>query len=164
MPLPLFAIRLALFGQAPDAPPAPLIDDPSVVAAFDTLWNGVVHGQLGPVLAFAAVIVLTWAVRTFGERIPGIGPKLAPWLQHPIVAWALPLIGSTAFAGMTALLAGKPIGVALKTAFGVAAAAVWAYVGGKKVLEARALAAAKAESALLDKNAALRVLDRGPNP
>jgi hypothetical protein len=109
-------------------------------------------------LASVVVLAAVWALREYGVRLPVVGPKLAPTLAHPVVAWALPSVVSALAALTLALAAGQPVGVALLAALKVAAGAVFAYVGAKKVLEAQKLGAAAA-GAIKTGEDALKAMD-----
>lgn len=113
-------------------------------------------------LASAAVLAVVFALRTWGGRLPLVGPRLAPWLAHPVVSWALPILSSSLAALVTALVSGQPIGAGLLAALKVAGFAVMAYVGVRKVAEAQRLGA-EAAAGVTDKAAAVAVL-RGPQP
>lgn len=150
------SLFLGLFlGQLPTAP-EPDMDITKLSAA---MYEGFVAGNWW-VVGFAALILAVFVLRTYGGRWI---PALKPALDHPVVAWATPALVSSLTAVLMALLAGKPIVPALKAGLGVAFAAVWAFVGYKKVLEARELAAEKA-AAVPDKAAALTVHEKGPQP
>lgn len=137
----------------------PIIDNPDVVGAAKAIFDGIANKNWF-VVAFGLVILLVMGIRFFGAKI---SPKLGTFLNHPVVAFSLPSAVSTLGAVMLALLAGQPMSAALSAGFKVASAAVLAYVGYKKVQEARSDAKAASEAAVTDKAAALNVL-RGPNP
>jgi hypothetical protein len=104
--------------------------------AYDAVVAG--HWWL---LASVVILAAVWVLREYGGKLPVVGPKLAPVLAHPVVAWALPTVVAALAALVLALVAGQPAGAALLAALKVAMGAVFAYVGAKKVLEAQKLGA-----------------------
>jgi len=155
-----------LLGQLPAAP-EPLIDNPIVVRAAEALWDAATSGDRPhwKIIFVAAVICIVWAVRKFGGLL---FPKLKPKLDHPVVAWALPTVFSSLGAVLNAALAGKPMPEAIKTGLVFAFAAVWAYVGRRKVVEAKRLAQETADAEVANRESALRVIEhtteKGPQP
>jgi hypothetical protein len=125
--------------------------------AYDAVVSG--HWWL---LAAVVVLFLVWALREYGGRLPFVGPKLAPLLAHPVVAWSLPTVLASLSALVVAIASGLPLGAALLAAVKVAAGAVFAFVGAKKVAEARTLGAAAAAEVTDDASAAAVL--RGPQP
>lgn len=165
---PAVAIWIALLASIalaqPEASPVvpdvitPLINDPQVIDASKAIYNGFVNKQWGFV-GFAFLIILVSMVRHFGRRV---SPKLGVFLDNPIVAWLLPTAISMLGAVLGSLLAGQPIQAALLAGVNTAALAIATFVGVKKVQEAKANGRAAALAQVLDKAAALRVLERGP--
>lgn len=141
--------------------PAPLIAEPAVIDAAKAIFTAITAGGVNKtwLIVVGAVILLVWAVRKFGSLL---GPKLAAILNHPVVAFALPTLIGVGGGMLNALLAGKPLQVAALEGLKIAAAAVFAYVGAKKVAEAHTLAKAKAAETVTSTRSALSVHKHGP--
>jgi len=141
----------------PDAA-SPLINDPQVVDAANSLYNGLVHHNWG-VVAFALIIIVVSVLRAFSKKI---SPKLDAFFNHPLVAWALPGVLGILGGILAALLAGQPLVAALVSGLATGALAAYGHKGVKTVQEIRADAATAAVAAVPDKAAALNVLENGP--
>lgn len=133
-------------------------EDVDPMALARAVYEAVVSGQWW-MAASIAVVLLVWAIRTWGARL---FPKLAGALANPIVSFALPVLVSAAGAVTTSLIAGMPIQVALLAALKVAAGAVFAYVFARKLSEAKA--AGEAASAEIKTSSDAAALLRGPKP
>lgn len=135
----------------------PLADDPHRLALV--VLDGVQRGQWGLVVS-AVLVGLIFVLRRFGKQLV---PALAGFLDHPIVAWALPSTASILGAVVTALVAGTPVSVGLVlSAVITGLTANGLFNGLKQVQEAKA--AGQAAAANVDTKAeALNVL-KGPKP
>jgi hypothetical protein len=109
-------------------------------------------------LAAVVVLAVVWGLRQYVRR----WARLQPALDHPVVAWLLPVVVAALAALVVALASGEAVGAALLAAGKIAMGAVWAYVGARKVLEARELGQAAAAEVTTPEDA-LRVLG-GPQP
>lgn len=131
--------------------------DPMKLAS--EIYHAVVSGQWWLAASFAVVLVV-WALRTWGSKL---FPKLAPFLAHPLVAFAMPVLVSAAGAVTNALVTGLPVKDALLAGLKVAAGAVFAYVFTRKVAEA-AKAGEAAAAAVDSPEAAVAIINKGPQP
>jgi hypothetical protein len=120
-------------------------------------YQAVVQGHWW-MLAAVLVLALVWALRQYGRR----WAKLQPALDHPVVAWLLPVVVASLAALVLALASGEAVGAALLAALKVGAGAVFAFVGAKKIDEARKLGQAAAAEVKTPEDA-LKVLG-GPQP
>lgn len=161
MMFPFVAIAQALDAGTPDAGIV-LSDDPAALAQM--IIDAIATKQWW-VVASAAVLLLTWALRSFGSKI---SPKISAFLMNPIVSWALPSVLALLGGVTVTLVSHKPlvaatlIGEVLKVSFG----AIAMYVGAKKIAEARS-AGATAAGAVTTKADAIKVIvneTKGPNP
>ncbi len=131
--------------------------DPLNLAA--EMYRAIVSGQWW-MAASVAVVFLVWILRKFGARI---FPKLQPALANPVVSFALPTLAAMAGAVTTSLASGMPIKPALLAGLKVALGAVFAYVGMKKVDEARTAGKEAAAEIKTDSDAS-NILRIGPKP
>lgn len=147
---------------------AALADEAAPVIGADTgiqqialsILDAIQHKNWGALVSLL-VIAIVFGLRYFADKLPG---KASEWLNHPVVAWALPSIISTAGALATSLLAGTGFSLPLlisAVSKGLMANAL--YVGAKKVAEAREISAAKA-AAVETKADAVAVLKEEPKP
>lgn len=97
------------------------------------------------VAASGLVLVLVWALRT---QLVKVWPGAGAVLSHPVVSVALPVLIAAAGGIMTAATSGTLtwalVAPILFKALNIGAGAVFAYVGAKKVTEAKEIAAEKA--------------------
>lgn len=135
--------------------------EPDTAAMVEAVFRAIAErNELAPWMgASVAVVLLVHLARAYGRRLPLVGR----WLDHPVVAFALPLLASLAGGLLNALIIpGAALGAAMLGALKVAALATWGYVGMKKVQEAKAAGKAAAES-VQDADDAARVLRiKGP--
>lgn len=146
-----------------DAPMAvePIIHDPDVIAVSQQVFTGVTSGNWW--LAASAVLVLvTFAVRKYGSKF---FPKLKPYLDNPLIAFALPVVMASLTGIVNALTSGADIKVAAMTGLKIAMGAVWMYVGKVKIDEVRESAKQKAAEQVTTTADAVAVhTNKGPNP
>lgn len=102
------------------------------------------------VVASGVVLVIVWALRT---QLVKVWPAASGFLSHPVVSVALPVLiaaaGGIMAAGASGTLTWALVAPILFKALNVGAGAVFAYVGAKKVTEAKKVAAAKADAVKL---------------
>lgn len=150
---------LTLLAQA-DAAVVPVIGaDMGVQQIALSILDAIQHKNWGALISLV-IIALVFLVRYLGDKMPD---KVGAFLNHPVVAWALPSVVSTAGALATSFLAGTGFSLPLlisAVSKGLMANAL--YVGAKKVAEAKEISAAKAAT-VETKADAVDVL-KGPNP
>lgn len=143
----LFAPLTVLAQSVMDAPP--LGDDVGQLAG--AVLTGVDKGEWGLVAA-AGVVLLVLGVRKFGAQL---FPSLAPILASKYAGPALAVVGSTAGAILTALMAGQGVtpGLILKAVF-IGVTGIGIHSGAKNIAEARAAGKAAAAEIRTDEDAA----------
>lgn len=115
--------------------PLAVTDDPAQLAQL--LIDGIAHGNWW-LIAAPALTLLIWALRKYG---PKFFPKSEAFLTHPVVSFLLPVVVAVLGGIITAAVAGPVsgtvvLGVVLAS-LKVSAGSITAYVGAKKVGEAR---------------------------
>lgn len=150
-----------------DSPAPELPPQPSLEVAFSSdevklavqLLRMVLAGEAKPIaLIVIALILAVWLLRFFGKKLPfGLGAKLTPFLDHPLVALGLPIVGGYVGAVGTGMAAGMTIlealshGDLMKTATAIIGLAIGTYVATRKFKEAARMG--KASAAEIDTNA-----------
>lgn len=138
--------------------------DLDVTHLAQQLLAGITSGNWWLVAA-VGVLLLVAALRS-GVARKLLPEKTAELLDHPVVAFSLPLLTALGLGLATAAVAGPvtaPVLVAVALgALKVSMGAITTYVGAKKVAEARA--DAKEKSATVDTKAEAVAELRGPNP
>lgn len=133
----------------------PLADDPHRLAMV--VLDGVQRGQWGLVVS-AVLVGLIFVLRRFGKQLV---PALSGFLDHPIVAWALPSAASVLGAVLTALVAGTPVSVGLVLSAIITGLTANGLFSGLKQVQAAKEAGAEKAAEVDTKAEALNVL-KGP--
>ncbi len=143
------------FAQDAMVESVPLAEDPHRLALV--LLDGI-NGSNWGIVVSAVLVGLVWALRRFGKQLV---PALAPFLDHPVVAWTLPSLAAILGAILTSLVAGTPISVGLVvTAIITGLTANGMFNGMRQVAQAKG---AKAAGEVDTKAEAVNVL-KGPKP
>lgn len=126
---------------------ADAVDPENLEQVAQLLLTGVTSGN-GFLIAAGVVLLAVMGLRS--ERVGKWFPKVGEFFQNPAVSYALPFVVAIAL-GLVALgvsptpvTAATALGVLFAAVAKVAPTAIAAYVGGKKVVEAKAIAAEKA--------------------
>ena len=147
--------------------PRGVVDPDDVHQVAQLVLTGVATGN-GFLIAAGIVLLLVLGIRS-GVIRRWLPEKAGAVLDHPVVAYSLPFLVASALGLATLAVAPgavtlSAVGVVLlAAATKVAPAAIAAYVGGKKVVEAKAIAA-EAAAKVETKGDALAVLRGPPTP
>lgn len=160
-------LLFALLSQIdPTTAPAATPGDIDVEALLNLVVGGIQQGNwwivAGPLLALVIHLGRSFIAPRY--------PKLSEFLAKPLVAFSLPFVLSFLVSTVQtmATVHGLPnqaqLIALLAAAVKVAATAIATYVGVKKHVEAKELAAEKAAAVVTDKQAALAELNKPPAP